>query len=94
MLNYAYVVEARRLARALTAIGLALPLGFLHSDKKGRNSFVWDAIEPLRPEIDARVFKFIASGPLRRPATRQSPILVQGHSMRCPPPRDCVIFCS
>jgi CRISP-associated protein Cas1 len=61
MLNYAYVVEAGRLARALTAIGLALPIGFLHSDKKGRNSLVWDAIEPLRPEIDARVFKFISS---------------------------------
>jgi CRISPR/Cas system-associated endonuclease Cas1 len=61
MLNYAYVVEAGRLARALTAIGLALPIGFLHSDKKGRNSLVWDAIEPLRPEIDARVFKFIES---------------------------------
>jgi hypothetical protein len=61
MLNYCYVVEAGRLARALTAIGLALPIGFLHSDKKGRNSLVWDAIEPLRPEIDARVFKFIAS---------------------------------
>jgi CRISPR-associated protein Cas1 len=61
MLNYAYVVEAGRLARALTAIGLALPIGFLHSDRKGRNSLVWDAIESLRPEIDARVFKFIAS---------------------------------
>ena len=61
MLNYAYVVEAGRLARALTAAGFALPIGFLHSDKHGRNSLVWDAIEPLRPLIDARVFKFIAS---------------------------------
>jgi CRISPR-associated protein Cas1 len=60
MLNYAYVVEAGRLARALTATGCALPIGSLHSDKHGRNSLVWDAIEPLRPEIDARVFKFIA----------------------------------
>jgi hypothetical protein len=60
MLNYAYVVEAGRLARALTAVGFALPIGFLHSDKHGRNSLVWDAIEPLRPLIDARVFKFIA----------------------------------
>jgi CRISPR/Cas system-associated endonuclease Cas1 len=66
MLNYAYVVEAGRLARALKAIGFALPIGFLHSDKKGRNSVVWDAIEPLRPEIDARVFKFIASREFRR----------------------------
>ena len=61
MLNYAYVVEAGRLARALTAAGFALSIGFLHGDKHGRNSLVWDTIEPLRPEIDARVFKFIAS---------------------------------
>jgi hypothetical protein len=27
-LNYCYVVKARRLARAFTAIGLALPIGF------------------------------------------------------------------
>jgi CRISPR/Cas system-associated endonuclease Cas1 len=31
----------------------------LHSDKKGRNSLVWDAIEPLRPAIDAKVVAFI-----------------------------------
>ncbi len=61
MLNYAYVVEAGRLAKALAARGLALPIGFLHSDKKGRNSLVWDAIEPLRPAIDARVFGYVAS---------------------------------
>ena len=53
MLSYAYVVEAGRLARALTAAGFALPIGFLHSDKHGRNSLVWDAIEPLRP-LDRR----------------------------------------
>ncbi len=58
MLNYAYVVEAGRLARALTARGLILPLGFLHKPKQGRNSLVWDAIEPIRPAIDARVFAF------------------------------------
>ena len=61
MLNYAYVVEAGKLAKALAARGLALSIGFLHSDKKGRNSLVWDAIEPLRPAIDARVFAFVAS---------------------------------
>jgi CRISPR-associated endonuclease Cas1 len=60
MLNYCYVVEAGRLAKALAARGLALPIGYLHSDKKGRNSLVWDAIEPLRPAIDAKVFEFVA----------------------------------
>src|SRR5208282_5960517 len=60
MLNYAYVVEAGRLARSLAARGLILPLGFLHMPKRGRNSLVWDAIEPLRPRIDANVFAFVA----------------------------------
>jgi CRISPR-associated endonuclease Cas1 len=59
MLNYCYIVEAGRLAKALAVRGLALPIGYLHSDKKGRNSLVWDAIEPLRPIIDAKVFAFI-----------------------------------
>jgi hypothetical protein len=36
MLNYCYIVEAGRLAKALAARGLALPIGYLHSDKKGR----------------------------------------------------------
>ncbi len=61
MLNYAYVVEAGRLARALAARGLHLSIGFLHKPKRGRNSLVWDAIEPLRPAIDARVFEFVAA---------------------------------
>jgi CRISPR-associated protein Cas1 len=59
MLNYAYIVEAGRLAKALAAQGLCLSIGFLHSDKKGRNSLVWDAIEPLRPAIDAKVLAFV-----------------------------------
>ena len=52
------MVEAGRLARALTA-GVSMPIGFLHSYKHRRNSLVWDAIEPLRPLIDARAFNFI-----------------------------------
>jgi CRISPR/Cas system-associated endonuclease Cas1 len=51
MLNYCYIVEASRLAKALAAQGLCLSVGFLHSDKKGRNSLVWDAIEPLRVDF-------------------------------------------
>ena len=61
MINYCIVVEAGRLARALAGHGLALQIGFLHADKHGRNSLVWDAIEPLRASISARVFAFIAS---------------------------------
>jgi CRISP-associated protein Cas1 len=61
MINYCVVVEAGRLARALAGEGMALQIGFLHSDKHGRNSLVWDAIEPLRARINANVFAFIAS---------------------------------
>jgi hypothetical protein len=61
MINYCIVIEAGRLARALASLGLALQIGFLHSDKHGRNSLVWDCIEPLRASINARVFAFIAS---------------------------------
>jgi CRISPR/Cas system-associated endonuclease Cas1 len=61
MINYCMVVEAGRLARALAGFGLTLQIGFLHGDKHGRNSLVWDAIEPLRASINARVFAFIGS---------------------------------
>jgi CRISPR/Cas system-associated endonuclease Cas1 len=61
MINYCVVVEAGRLARALAGEGMALQIGFLHSDKHGRNSLVWDCIEPLRATINARLFGFIAS---------------------------------
>src|SRR5271166_4260283 len=72
MLNYCYVVEAGRLAKALAAQGLALPIGYLHSDKKGRNSLVWDAIEPLRPSIDAKVFAFVEAHEFARSDFPQS----------------------
>jgi CRISP-associated protein Cas1 len=72
MLNYCYVVETGRLAKALAAQGLALPIGYLHSDKKGRNSLVWDAIEPLRPSIDAKVFAFVEAHEFARSDFPQS----------------------
>jgi CRISPR-associated endonuclease Cas1 len=72
MLNYCYVVEAGRLAKALAAQGLALPIGYLHGDKKGRNSLVWDAIEPLRPAIDAKVFAFVEAREFARSDFPQS----------------------
>jgi CRISPR-associated protein Cas1 len=72
MLNYCYIVEAGRLAKAFAARGLALPIGYLHSDKRGRKSLVWDAIEPLRPVIDARVFAFVAAHEFARSDFPQS----------------------
>jgi CRISPR-associated endonuclease Cas1 len=60
MLNAAFAVTAGRLAAYIAAAGLSPAIGFLHADKPGRWSLAWDAIEPLRPMIEARAFRFVA----------------------------------
>jgi len=59
LLNVAFSVTAGRLAAYLAARGVAPSIGFLHSDKPGRWSLVYDVIEPLRPLIEGRVFGLI-----------------------------------
>jgi CRISPR-associated protein Cas1 len=59
LLNVAFSVTAGRLAAHLSACGAHPAIGFLHSDKPGRWSLAYDAIEPLRPLIESRVFDFI-----------------------------------
>jgi CRISPR-associated protein Cas1 len=59
MLNAVFAVTAGRLAAYIVAAGLSPAIGFLHADKRGRWSLAWDAIEPLRPMIEAAVFAFI-----------------------------------
>jgi CRISPR/Cas system-associated endonuclease Cas1 len=61
MLNLAYAKEAGRLGSFLFASGACLAIGFLHQDKLHRHSLVFDALEPLRPLIDAKVRAFIES---------------------------------
>jgi CRISP-associated protein Cas1 len=61
MLNAAFAVTAGRLAAYLAAAGFSPAIGFLHADKPGRWSLAWDAIEPLRPMIEARLFRLCAS---------------------------------
>jgi CRISPR-associated protein Cas1 len=59
MLNAVFSVTAGRLAAALEAAGAHSAIGFLHADKPGRWSLAWDAIEPLRPSIEASLFAFV-----------------------------------
>lgn len=59
MLNAVFSVTAGRLAAALQAAGAHPAIGFLHADKPGRWSLAWDAIELLRPSIEASLFDFI-----------------------------------
>jgi CRISPR-associated protein Cas1 len=59
LLNVVFSVTAGRLVADLVAAGAHPAIGFLHADKPGRWSLAWDAIEPLRPSIEAFVFEFI-----------------------------------
>jgi CRISP-associated protein Cas1 len=59
MLNAAFAVTAGRLVAYLAGLGLSPAIGFLHADKPGRWSLAWDAIEILRPQIEARLFLFV-----------------------------------
>jgi CRISPR-associated protein Cas1 len=59
MLNAAFSVTAGRLCAYLAAAGFAPAIGFLHADKRGRHSLAWDAIEPMRPAIEARIFALV-----------------------------------
>ena len=60
MLNAAFDVTVGRLTAYLAAQGLCVSIGFLHSDKPNRYSLSYDAIEPLRPVIERKVFDFIS----------------------------------
>jgi CRISPR-associated endonuclease Cas1 len=66
MLNLAYAKEAGRLGSVLFASGACLAIGFLHQDKAHRHSLVFDALEPLRPLIDAKVCAFIGANTFDR----------------------------
>ena len=62
LLNWSYAVVAGRLAAQLLAHGAYLGIGYLHADRLGRYSLVYDAIEVLRPLLD--LFRN-AAGPSR-----------------------------
>jgi CRISPR-associated protein Cas1 len=96
MLNAAFAVTAGRLAAYIAAAGLSPAIGFLHADKSGRWSLAWDAIEPLRPMIEARLFRFaarerFASGDFIRASDgslRLAPGLLSAVLNMCAPPSD------
>ncbi len=60
LLNLAATIAAGRLTAQLAARGACLSIGYLHADKPGRFSLTYDAIQPLRPFIEAKTFAFLA----------------------------------
>lgn len=58
MLNYCYAIAAAEARIACISAGCDPGLGFLHSDRVGRDSLALDVLEPIRPHVDAFVLDF------------------------------------
>jgi CRISPR-associated protein Cas1 len=66
ILNYAYAVLEGQARQALSARGFDLACGFLHADREGRDSLVYDAMELERPAVDGLVLDFLQRATFRR----------------------------
>ena len=59
LLNYVYALLESESRLALVAAGLDPTLGVLHADRRNRDSFALDAMEPIRPAVDAFVLDLL-----------------------------------
>jgi CRISPR associated protein Cas1 len=60
VLNYAYALLEGKCRQALTWLGFDVACGFLHLDKLGRDSLVYDLMECERGTVDGLVLDFLA----------------------------------
>jgi hypothetical protein len=58
-LNYAYALLEGQCRQALTRLGFDVACGFLHADKPGRDSLVYDLMECERGTVDGLVLDFL-----------------------------------
>ena len=67
MLNYSYAILSSEVLKALHISGLDPYAGFLHSDRYGRTSLVFDLMEEFRQQIvDKSVLKLINNGQIKK----------------------------
>lgn len=66
MLNYLYALLESEARLAIAALGLDPGLGVLHVDTPTRDSLACDVMEPIRPEVDAYVLRWITHEMLKR----------------------------
>lgn len=59
MLNFLYSILVAEARLACLAMGLDPGLGVYHLDKRGRDSLVYDVIEPVRPVVDEWLFRLL-----------------------------------
>lgn len=63
MLNYGYAILAHQIENALTLAGLDVFGGYIHVDRSGKKSLVYDFIEEFRqPVVDRTVIAIINKG--------------------------------
>jgi len=58
LLNYGYAVLESQVRIAIAEAGLDPTIGYLHVCQPGRDSFVYDLMEPYRPHVDREVLGF------------------------------------
>jgi len=66
MLNYLYALLESETRLAVAALGLDPGLGVLHVDALARDSLAFDVMEPIRPQVDAYVLRWITHEVLKR----------------------------
>ncbi len=65
MLNYLYALAETECRFACLAVGLDPGLGFLHTDRRGRDSLALDLLEVLRPHVEHYVLRLAAGHTFR-----------------------------
>lgn len=63
MLNYGYAILRAIIARSLCGAGLHPALGIHHHHRENAFALADDAMEPLRPLVDALVYHFLQTNP-------------------------------
>src|SRR5258707_4485388 len=71
MLNFAYTLGYSEARTACIASGLDPRLGFIHTDKTGRDSLALDVLEALRPDIDRYILGLLGHGQEARKFSRR-----------------------
>jgi CRISPR-associated endonuclease Cas1 len=59
MLNYGYAVLESQVRIACARLGLDPTIGYLHSNRSGRQALIYDLMEPSRPEVDRAILEIV-----------------------------------
>jgi CRISPR-associated protein Cas1 len=66
LLNYGYALLEAQVRKTINSVGLDSTIGFLHELKDGRDSLVYDLMEPFRVLIDLSVVQLLEDKKLRK----------------------------